>query len=497
MSAFDVGTPKTMANKPTTALYENLLTLLVHDAKNGRIVANLVDPNLFEGDFREIAEKAVEYWRQYDQPPGPHMPDLLAKILEDPDNRRAKTFRRILTNMLYLSESINTGYVLEELRKFTRLQKLKDTITKSAEKITAQQEMAIDEVEAMWHEILKVSEKTFDLGTSLTDIEKITEGLGEDEIPEFTMGIQQLDRRGIVPRRGEAILYLGAKGSGKTWACVHVGKTNLLARKKVAHISLEMSEVQVARRYYQSMFSASKRSSEVDVPVLRTERGEIVDIERDKVKPEFTFNSKYLNDELVTHSRAIGRRFENLRIKRFPTGSLTVRQLDGYLDMLEQVDGFIPDLLLLDYIGIMSVDPRDMRISMSKNFESVRALLIRRNLAGFVPHQVTRAAVDKKWVKPTDIAEAFALVHTADQVITNSRTSFEKQYGLARLFVGHSRDEGDEFGCLITQNFDIGQFALDSAYLHPSYFKLLDDIKKDEERNGDDDDPEYDERDED
>jgi KaiC/GvpD/RAD55 family RecA-like ATPase len=481
-----------MSSKPSGALIENLLTCLCHDPKNGRIVANLVNPELFEGDYREFAEKAVEYWRRFDQPPGAHMSDLVADVLEDKDNRRAPTFRRIIVSMIELSETINTGYVLEELRKFTRLQKLKDAITKSAEKITSQQEMAIDDVEAMWHDILKVSEQQFDLGTSLTDVVKITEGLGEDDIQEFATGIYELDRRGIVPRRGEATLFLAPKGRGKSWACIHVAKTNLQKRKKVVHVSLEMDEIQLGRRYYQSLFSATKRDAVVKVPILRKDRGEVTAIEHEDVEAEFTFRSKILHDEIMNHSEPLGRRFENLRIKRFPTRGLTVRQLDGYLDMLEQVDGFIPDLLILDYIGIMKTDARDLRISLSTTFEDLRGLLVRRNLAGFIPQQTTRASVNARIVKPTDIAEAFALVHTADQAITMSQTEFEKKLGVARLFVGHARDEMDEFGCIITQHYGLGQFCLDSAPLHSSFFELIDDMKKD--GAGDDDEDGYDNR---
>jgi hypothetical protein len=258
------------------------------------------------------------------------------------------------------------------------------------------------------------------------------------------------------------------------------------------HVSLEMDEIQLGRRYYQSLFSATKRDAVVKVPILRKDRGEVTAIEHEDVEAEFTFRSKILHDEIMNHSEPLGRRFENLRIKRFPTRGLTVRQLDGYLDMLEQVDGFIPDLLILDYIGIMKTDARDLRISLSTTFEDLRGLLVRRNLAGFIPQQTTRASVNARIVKPTDIAEAFALVHTADQAITMSQTEFEKKLGVARLFVGHARDEMDEFGCIITQHYGLGQFCLDSAPLHSSFFELIDDMKKD--GAGDDDEDGYDNR---
>jgi hypothetical protein len=54
------------------SLQENLLTLLFHYDKAGKKVADAIDPNLFEGDYRVFAERAIEYWKKYQKAPQQH-----------------------------------------------------------------------------------------------------------------------------------------------------------------------------------------------------------------------------------------------------------------------------------------------------------------------------------------------------------------------------------------------------------------------------------------
>src|SRR5579862_2406127 len=111
---------------------ENLLALLAYSDEHGRLLAT-VDPALFEGDYREIATRAIDYWRQQGEAPKHHTADLFADILEDQQNRKAPTFRRILVMMLQLSESINSAYVMTDLNRFITQQKMKATILRSAD----------------------------------------------------------------------------------------------------------------------------------------------------------------------------------------------------------------------------------------------------------------------------------------------------------------------------------------------------------------------------
>ena len=93
------------------SLQENLITLLAYDDEQGKIVARMIDANLFEGDKRVVAERCIEYWHKHGQAPKVHTPDLFADILEE-KNRRAPAFIRILRQMNELSEGTAWSAVL-------------------------------------------------------------------------------------------------------------------------------------------------------------------------------------------------------------------------------------------------------------------------------------------------------------------------------------------------------------------------------------------------
>jgi hypothetical protein len=465
-----------MADVPyAKAQAENLITILAHDPVNGRLVARLIEPQLFEGELRNIAERCVAYWKRHKTAPGVHTADLFADILDDERNRKASTYRRILRSMEMLTEGINTDYVMTTLRTFSRVQRMKDAILKSAEKLNAQQELAIGEVEEILADLLRAREYEFDAGMTLNDSDKVFEYLAT-HYSEFRMGIEAFDRRDIVPSRGAIFLVLGSTGKGKSWALMHCGKQALLQRKKVLHITLEMPAEEVVLRYYQMLMSIAKRpSDDKDHQVAQFEVDddgyfeEVTDIEA--ITPGYTLRDplarKLLEKDLKRLRRM--RITDWLRVARFAPRSLSMNGLRAYLDGLEST-GFIPDMVCLDYIGITKTDADNHRITLGRALEDFRAVMVERNMAGVTAHQTSKEGAEAKTVKATHVAEDWSLIGTSDIAITFSQTDPEKRVGLARLFVSKARSEEDHFGVVITQTYRAGQFALQSALLHRGYY---------------------------
>jgi len=464
------------------SLQENLLTLLVHSDEHGKIVAGMVDPALFEGDYRVVAERAVDYWARYRRAPGAHMADLLSDILESKHDRRAGTFRSVLVEMLRLSEAINAKYAVDSLRAFVRVQKFQGAVIETARKIQAQRELALPEVEEMWADLLRARDATFERGVSLNDTGRLVAFLRGSAV-EFTTGIEPLDRRGIAPMRGAVMLLIAPTGIGKSWGLIHLAKRALMQRKRVLYITLEMSEEDVLMRFYQSFFSVTERDFR-DPVLVRTLELDAVDklseIGVEEVAPEFSLDSENLEDELETRRALMEGKFKNIEIKRFPTRGLTVNQLRAYMDALEAA-GFIPDVLILDYIGIMKTDLRDHRVSLGATFADFRGLCVERNIAGITAQQVNREGGKAKRASQFDIAEAWSLAADADNTISISATEAEMRAGLARLFVEKARRARGKFGVLVTQCYDIGQFVLDAIALDERRYDALFDRKEREE----------------
>jgi len=472
-----------------STLQENLITLLGY-SETGKIVANMLDTNLMEGDYRLIAERCIDYWHQYSKFPGDHTADLMADILDDKHNRRTKSVARILRQMVQLADTVNTEYVMTQLRMFSRMQRFKSAIIESAEKINSNQHMAIEEIEDIWHGLLRHNERDFDAGMKLNEYARVLAKL-DQKATEFSSGVEELDARGVVPMRGAMYLLLGAAGRGKTWGLVHIGKHAITDRKKVVHISCEMDEEDVGLRYYMSLFSVPKRLAPVEITTMTIDQeNHLEELVRKKFKPAFAFDESAIDEELRSYSEAFGKRFDNLRIKRYPPGQLTIGMIEAYLDTLEQVEGFIPDMLIVDYPGIMKLDPKNIRGSLGYLVMELRGLFVRRNVAGVVAHQGSKEGEKAVMMKATHVAEDWSVVGTADVIVTYSCTEREFRYGLARLFVAKARSEEDRFALLITQSYKIGQWCLESHFLDKGYRTMLDDFTADDVDADDDDDSE-------
>lgn len=784
-------------DKYTTSLMENVITILAYDKVEGKLVSQLLKPNLMEGDYRIVATRCIDYWRRYKKPPGAHLGDLFSDILDVKGDRRAPMLKRTLTAMQRLSGSVNTKYVIDQLRSVHRTQRIKATIVESAEKINAQDYMAVEEVEEMWQKILREQEQDFNSGTELRDVRKVFDRI-RTVTDEFSTGIKELDKRGIRPQRGTLMMYVAPPGRGKclargtpvimhdasvvpvesikrgdfvmgpdgsprkvlntvtghdkmfrivpnkgdAWVCnsahilslvmttdgvrdyfdmplddfmrkpaswrrhcklftpseplvfppknnpefdpyllglwiangtknlfqystrtdvmktdsevleacsilaetfgLHVpvkrravllhylkpftsdergseflqkllttsveyrkhllagiidaggslrnncfelvqkrfqisdkimflarslglratqsvkfvngseyaclrffgdvslvptrlpgkqakprrhikcanhsgftvesldigryygfnlggdgrfllgdftvthnswwmistAKRALLDRKKVVFVSLEMDEEDVLARMYQAMMSLPVTGDDFEITTIKKRLGKVTGLERKTMRPQFHFGSKTIELEINSYLDQLGRKADNFVVKRFVPGQLTGAGLRAYLDSLEQ-GGFIPDMVVVDYLGIMKVDPRNLRISMGQNAVELRAVAIERNIAMVAAHQASKAGEEAMTVKTTHMAEDFSIVGTADWILTYSCSEREFAHGLGRLFVGKARRRKDRWGVLITQSYDIGQFCLSSMFLDSSYFEHLEELTAD------------------
>ena len=468
-----------MVEKVNQFLQENLLTILCHSETSGKIVASLVTPDLFEGDFVILADRCIKFWQRHNCPPGPHVADLVDDILQDKSSVRARAMRNTILSMVRLAPHINDQYVLDQIHKFIRLQNMKRAVLKSAETINANQGMAVEEVENVWNELLRSRSVSFEPGKGLGDVSSVMAYLARRS-SEFTLGVPLLARRGIVPARGAVLLFIAAPKTSKSWFCVHVGRKNTLKLHKVLHLSLEMSEEQVIQRYYQNMFSVPRRYSEIEVTKwLRNDSNAISGWETKIVNPDFAMDSPLLRDELETHMEEIvDGRLDNLLIRRFPPRALSVNGLTAYLDALEISNKFVPDLIIIDSPYLMKMDTtKDYRIALGRNLEHIRALAVERNCAIVATHQLSRPKPSKKQNQDSSvsnrIAEDWSQVQTADTVISFSRTDSEKKYNLGRLYVEHCRDEEDRFGIIMTQNLSIGQWYLTGEMIPDNYWDMI------------------------
>ena len=466
--------------KFTLSLQENILSVLCFSDAAAGIVVGLVDPRLFDNEiYRRIAQAAINYHNRYRRPPRVHVADLLDTELASNDKTRARAFRNALRN-LYRSkkEGFNEEYILTSLREFLRQQHLKAGILKSARLLQAGQ---TEEAQSAILKSIAKHDAALDIGLRMRDAIPLLRELRTSDGDEwFRTGITALDELGIGPTRKTLTLLMAATNRGKTWGLIHFSRALMQQRLTVLHVTLEMSEKRILSRYLQTIFSMKRPGAKASkVPFTRVKSADDGTFLKSTVRHKFrqaltTFTGlKKVKRKLITQKMLPRLK---LIVKEFPTGSLTVRELESYLDNLERVARFVPDVLVLDYADLMDIDKKFLRTDTGRVYQELRGLAVKRNIVVITATQSNRGGEDTSLITLRHASEDYSKMATSDLVITYNQTRAEKQTGVARLFVAKARDERSGDIIIMGQSYEVGQFHTSSALLTNvnAYMKSLD-----------------------
>ena len=456
-----------MTEKLKGALEDNVLTVLCWSTTYAPEIALKVAPELFSTrDYQQIAKAAHDFLHRYNEPPRAHLRDLLEDRLHK--GEEGKLLSRTLAAMEALQADFKPEYVLEELDNFIQLRELAHVVENAANALAKG-----DIAEARDALYMPTSAPSSD-GTWLHDSKRSLRALDNKDEDYFSCGIKVLDERGVRPGRKKLFLFLAPLGAGKSWFLVNTGKANLIRRKKVLHVTLEMPEEEVTLRYTQAMFALSlDKATTVRVPTFEHDATGATAIAFDDISGEEL--SQSTRSVVAKKLRALKNRAW-LMVKEFPTGSLTIPQLSAFLDRLKASEHFVPDLLIVDYPQLMKLDLANVRGSLAQTLIGIRGLCMARNMAGVVVAQGNRESVDAKTTRTTHMSEDISGAMTADYVITQSRTVYEKKLNLARVGVAKARGVADSWTVLISQAYEIGQYSIDSTYMDQQLFGEVDRI---------------------
>lgn len=462
------------------SLQESILAALVFDESYGALIATQITPRYFDDSYRDIAERILGYRRRYGRPPGrAHLDDMFGKALE---GNRAPRLRRILFGLSALAEGLNAEYVAHRTQEFMRRQTLKGAIIQaSALYQQGGTEPALEDVEGILYKALRSRTESFEAGTFLDDTSKSLRFL-EQAQTGWMLGIEELDRLNISLVPKELLLYIAPKGTGKTWFSVHCGKQALLQGARVCHISLEFREELTVGRYYQALFAGSRGGEKFNRSTLEFDSLDRLNGWKTRqATPRLDFNSPSGRRALRKRLKAWGLKLGRLVVKDFPSGRLTVSQLESYLDYLELTHKFIPQVLIIDYPDLMQIDRKNLRIDIGRTVVDLRGLAAERNCALVCPTQSNRSSLTARRVGSEMVAEDVTKINTADNVLAYSQTKAEALRGLARISVEHARNAMKGSTILITQSYQTGQYVIDSARMTPMYWDKLKAVTTDDE----------------
>ena len=440
-----------------SAIEQNVLCLLVYSDEHAHHVAlKITDSGLFSNPTNQlIVQTSLDYITQYNAPPKGALRYLLESDLKR--GEQGKLLNQTIDIIELEHLSIDAGFILEQLDNFLEHQRLTHSLRDALEILEQ------GDVERAKETIYRASTapSTGSPGIWMKDPVQALSFLKKDEQTEFfSSGISVLDQRKVRPDKKTLMIIVASTGKGKSWWLVNAGKAALQHHKKILHITLELDEEKTAARYMQSMFSLT-RDAAAQIPITRFMRDANGAV---SMQFENLFRDSLIQKQVEMHERLSGW-FSCPRwmIKQFATGMLSTEQLTMFMDGLEKKERFRPDALILDYADLMRIDAKNLRIDTGRLYREIRGLGVMKDIAILSATQGNRESETAKVVGRTNLAEDWSKAGTVDTLIAYSQTEEEKRLNLARILVDKARDVGDGFMCLITQQYSIGQFALDSV----------------------------------
>jgi len=296
-------------------------------------------------------------------------------------------------------------------------------------------------------------------------------------------------------------------GFGKTGYMLDFALQAYYSRLNVAFFSLEMSEDEVTERMARAITASPRKSGKYLFPVwdclnnqLGTckkrgfenpaiarsiQKGRNTIIERDDFpvhnyrlctqcdKFKVTAWWEEIEKKGISTKEAI-QKFQGLKetfssrfkLVSWPMYSAGLQEIISCLRIWENMEGFIPDLIVVDYADLLKPESnqKEERHNLDRIWKGLKALSQSTKTLVLTGTQTRRSTLEKGEVGQADMAEDIRKLAHVDAMWGLSQTPDEKRWGLARI--GMLKQRHDEFDvvsqCYILQQLKCGQFCLDS-----------------------------------
>ena len=220
---------------------------------------------------------------------------------------------------------------------------------------------------------------------------------------EYVTGLETFDA--VCPLRSKTITVLMApSGVGKTMGMISLAAGLIKNGYSVGYITLEMSELETTRRIEANL---------INVPI-----NEIKDLD----KSAFKSNLMKLKESS----------YGTLFVKEYPTASASCTDFEKCIDDWKLKDGFVPDVLFLDYLNIA----KSIRVSDSNSYQTVksiveefRGMMVRLSMCGVSATQTNRNGMIATKLNSGDVSDSVGTVYTADVLIGITSTEDMRNEG--------------------------------------------------------------------
>jgi hypothetical protein len=492
------------------SIENNILTASIISTKFIEEIYPIYDRKYMVSTFASVIMKWVlDYFDKFGEAPKHHIQDIFTiekQTLDDAELDIIETFLLNLSKKYTEDQGINDEYILDQALLYFRKREIEVRVS------TAQKMLDIgrvDKAEEELNQMKKVMKLTSRWHNPLTT-ESVNAIFDERNQGIFTFPGALGELYGPL-QRGWLVAILAPFKRGKTWMLQEAVIVAAVLGLKAVFVSLEMQDVGMDERILKRISAyAPTGATEATIPVfdcynnqlgicsLKTCTGTCVALAESKEsipayspdinhkvccyckdkkdgqydmstwfetieKPEFT--PKNVHKKVKAFVKTCG---DNIRIMCYPRFSADLDDVERDLDILEQTEGFIPDVGALDYVDICKHSSKggDERFGIDALWKQNAALAARRHMLWFTASQGNRGSLYKADMDQSDLAEWIGKLAHVDVFAALNQTKDEKKRGVLRTaLLAHRHQEFHEGdNCTILQSLALGQTHLDSHF---------------------------------
>jgi len=180
---------------------------------------------------------------------------------------------------------------------------------------------------------------------------------------------------------------------------------------------------------------------------------------------------KLIREKVKSFTQMYGK---NLRIKSYPRFSANIYDIVNELDDLEYSEGFIPDVLVIDYLDILAYPPgsyKSERDFINTTWKMAAQIAGEKNCLVITADQADAPSRGKRNLDQTSFTDDKRKDAHLDMRIAINQTFSEKQRKIARitnLFHRHKYFHPEK-EVLILQELSLGQPLLDSVWWNKKF----------------------------
>ena len=394
---------------------QTILRNLLTNDKYARKVAAFLQPEYFEGVYKNLFKEFTLFIAKYNK-----LPSMEAfKIeIDTGDRLNDEQYRHaieILPN-IFTPQSENLEWLIDRTEKWCQDRAVFNAVMSSISIIDGKHPSL--QKNSIPYVLTKALAVTFDTNIGHDYLENIDERFEfyhkqEERIP-FDLDYFNRITKGGLPNKTLNIALAGT-GVGKSLFMCHCAASALSQGRNVLYITMEMAEERIAER--------------IDANLMNVDIGALEYMEEEK------FKNRVKSIAEKTHGKLI--------IKEYPTGQANTSHFRALLNELKLKKNFIPEIIFIDYLNICaSSRMKSMGGSINSYTyikaiaEEMRGLAVEFNLPIMSATQTTRSGYSNDDIGLEDTSESFGLPATADlmfALISNDELANQNQIMVKQL----------------------------------------------------------------